>query len=159
MRFSHELSAGARVVDDIRFDAQRSAIGPLAHQTVRPASERVLLAGDAAAFVDPFTGQGIYLALVGARLAARAIEVALDRPECEREAWHGYERALLSAVRERTLIALMMRALVRWRIATRRATRALQRRPGDFTFLIDAVGAKTTANPWALAAAVGQALR
>jgi menaquinone-9 beta-reductase len=159
VRFSHELTDGARVIDDIRFDAQRQAIGPLAHHTVRPACERVLLAGDAAAFVDPFTGQGIYLALVGARLAAGAIEIALDRPERERQAWHDYERALVSAVRERKLIALMMRAMVRWRIATRRATQALQRRPGDFAFLIDAVCAKTTANPWALAAAVGQALR
>ncbi len=159
VRFSHELTDGARVIDDVRFDAQRGAIGPLAHRTVRPACERVLLAGDAAAFVDPFTGQGIYLALLGARLAAGAIEIALDRPECERQAWHDYERALVSAVRERKLIALMMRAMVRWRIATRRATQALQRRPGDFAFLIDAVCAKTTANPWALAAAVGQALR
>jgi flavin-dependent dehydrogenase len=159
VRFSSELTGGARVIDDIRFDAQRGAIGPLAHRTVRPACERVLLAGDAAAFVDPFTGQGIYLALVGARLAARAIETALDRPDCRRQAWHDYERALVSAVRERKLIALMMRTMVGWRIATRRATQALQRRPGDFAFLIDAVCAKTTASPWALAAAVGQALR
>ena len=159
VRFSHELTGGARVIDDIRFEAQRGAIGPLAHRTVRPACQRVLLAGDAAAFVDPFTGQGIYLALVGARLAAGAIETALDRPESERQAWHDYERGLVSAVRERKLIALMMRAMVRWRIATRRATQALQRRPGDFAFLIDAVCAKTTANPLALAAAVGQALR
>ena len=83
----------------------------------------------------------------------------MDRPESERQAWHDYERGLVSAVRERKLIALMMRAMVRWRIATRRATQALQRRPGDFAFLIDAVCAKTTANPLALAAAVGQALR
>jgi menaquinone-9 beta-reductase len=159
VRFSHELSDGARVVDDIAFDAQRRAIGPLAHRTVRQACDRVLLAGDAAAFVDPFTGQGIYLALLAARLAAQAIQDALDHPEHERQAWHDYERALASAVRERKLIALMMRTMVRFRIATRRATQALARRPGDFAFLIDAVCAKTTTNPWTLAAAVGAALR
>jgi menaquinone-9 beta-reductase len=157
--FSEFLTGGARVVDDVQFDARRGAIGPLAHRTVRPAHGRVVLAGDAAAFVDPFTGQGIYLALTGARLAARAVTSALADSQREAEAWREYARALGAAVRERQLVALMMRTLVRWNFATRRAARALRRRPDDFSFLIDAVCAKTTPNPLALAAAVGQALR
>jgi menaquinone-9 beta-reductase len=157
--FSEFLTGGARVVDDVEFDARRRAIGPLAHRTVRPAGDRVILAGDAAAFVDPFTGQGIYLALTGARLAARAVTSALDDPRREPDAWREYVRALRAAVRERELVAFMMRSLVRWNFATRRAARALRRRPDDFAFLIDAVCGKTTAHPLALAAAVGQALR
>jgi menaquinone-9 beta-reductase len=158
-RFSGTLTAGKRVIDDAGFDAGRRAIGPLAHRTSSPVCERVLLAGDAAAFVDPFTGQGIYLALMGARFAAAAVSSALAHPHREREAWHTYARTLSGAVRERKTIALMMRAFVGWNVVTHRATRALRRRPGDFAFLIDAVCAKTSTTPLSLAASVGQALR
>jgi menaquinone-9 beta-reductase len=158
-RFSDTLTGGAHVIDSVEFDARRHAIGPLTHRTVRPTHERVLLVGDAAAFLDPFTGQGIYLALTGARLAARAIASALEDPRREREAWQEYARALGGAVSERELVASMMRAFLRWHLVTRRAARALRRRPGDFSFLIDAVCAKQKATPLALAAAVGQVLR
>jgi menaquinone-9 beta-reductase len=158
-RFSDTLTRGTHVIDNVEFDARRHAIGPLTHRTIRPTHERVLLVGDAAAFIDPFTGQGIYLALTGARLAARAIAGTLEDPDREREAWLEYARALGSAVGERELVASMMRAFLRWRLVTRRAARALRRRPGEFTFLIDAVCAKQKATPLGLAAAVGQVLR
>jgi flavin-dependent dehydrogenase len=158
-RFSQALTGGAHVVDDLRYDEGRRGIGPLAHRTVRPTGHRVLLAGDAAAFIDPFTGQGMYLALTGGRLAAAALMEALASPARERAAWARYERSLGSALRDRELVALMMRAFVGWNVATKRATRSLHRRPGDFAFLIDAVCGKVRANPLALAAAVGAALR
>jgi len=157
--FSATLTGGKYVTDDARFAAHRRGIGPLAHRTVRPARERVLLVGDAATFLDPFTGHGVYLGLTGARLAARAIARAMARPQCEPDAWREYARDLGAALRERELIALMMRTMVGWTFATRRAARALQRRPQDFAFLIDAVCAKAPSHPLALAAAVGQALR
>ncbi|MCL6543773.1 MAG: FAD-dependent monooxygenase [Bryobacteraceae bacterium] len=53
------------------------ALGPLAHEAVRPGAPGVLLVGDAAKFYDPFTGEGVYMALLDARLAARTIEAAL----------------------------------------------------------------------------------
>lgn len=56
-----------------------AAVGPLGHHR-RPAGRgRVLLVGDAAAHLDPMTGQGVYLALRGAELCAAAVAAALER--------------------------------------------------------------------------------
>src|SRR6187397_203580 len=46
---------------------------PLGHRVTRRAGPRWLLVGDAAGFLDPFTGEGLHRALVSAELAAGAI--------------------------------------------------------------------------------------
>jgi flavin-dependent dehydrogenase len=53
------------------------AIGPLALSAPRVWAPGVALVGDAAGFYDPFTGEGVTLALRGAELAAEAIDAAL----------------------------------------------------------------------------------
>jgi geranylgeranyl reductase family protein len=52
-------------------------IGPMAQRTVCPTQDGILFVGDAAGFFDPFTGQGIYLALHSAELAAAAAQQVL----------------------------------------------------------------------------------
>jgi menaquinone-9 beta-reductase len=54
------------------------AVGPLALSAPRVWAPGVVLVGDAAGFYDPFTGEGVTLALRGAELAAAAIDVALQ---------------------------------------------------------------------------------
>ena len=46
---------------------------PLGHRVTRRAGPGWLLVGDAAGFLDPFTGEGLHRALVSAELAAAAI--------------------------------------------------------------------------------------
>ena len=46
------------------------ALGPLAYRVAPPREDGVVLVGDAAGFLDPFTGEGIYAALRSAELAA-----------------------------------------------------------------------------------------
>ena len=63
---AHRLRAG-RPVTPIRGAA------PIGHRVASPAGAGWLLVGDAAGFVDPFTGEGIHRALRSARAAADAI--------------------------------------------------------------------------------------
>jgi geranylgeranyl reductase family protein len=52
-------------------------VGSMARRARRTVGEGFLLIGDAASFLDPFTGEGIYEALKGARLAAPVVSAAL----------------------------------------------------------------------------------
>lgn len=54
-----------------------TGMAPIGHRVSASAGPGWLLVGDAAGFIDPFTGEGIYRAIRGARAAATAIEVAL----------------------------------------------------------------------------------
>jgi flavin-dependent dehydrogenase len=55
-----------------------SVLGPLAVETSAPGVDGMLLAGDAAGFVDPMTGDGLHLAIRGSMLAVREIHRVLD---------------------------------------------------------------------------------
>lgn len=67
-----------------RFAAARLAtapvvLGPLAVDVPKPALDGLLLAGDAAGFIDPMTGDGLRFAIRGAELtAAAALDVLAD---------------------------------------------------------------------------------
>jgi flavin-dependent dehydrogenase len=64
---------------------------PLGHRVTRRAGRGWLLVGDAAGFLDPFTGEGLHRALVSAELAAAAIAAhRRGRPT----AFGAYERAM-----------------------------------------------------------------
>lgn len=52
-------------------DAEWRTITPLARRAVSPLHKNLLLIGDAARVVEPFTGEGIYYALASGELAAR----------------------------------------------------------------------------------------
>ena len=74
------------------------ATGPFASRAVRPWSPGALLVGDAADFYDPFTGEGIYAALLGGELAAPHVVDAVRGIErgahsASRDALQQYERA------------------------------------------------------------------
>jgi flavin-dependent dehydrogenase len=47
---------------------------PIGHRVSRAAGPGWMLVGDAAGFIDPFTGEGIFRALRSARAAAEALE-------------------------------------------------------------------------------------
>ena len=51
---------------------------PIGHRVRRPAGRGWMLIGDAAGFIDPFTGEGIYRALRSARAAAEALAEGPD---------------------------------------------------------------------------------
>jgi len=64
---------------------------PLGHRVTRRAGPGWLLIGDAAGFLDPFTGEGLHRALVSAELAAAAIAAG---QRGHPDALHAYERTM-----------------------------------------------------------------
>jgi flavin-dependent dehydrogenase len=64
--------AGARREGPIR------GVARLARRVARPYGDGFVLVGDAAGFLDPFTGEGVYRAVRGAELAAEVIDEALS---------------------------------------------------------------------------------
>lgn len=67
------VARGHRSLSGAQRIGPRTAIGPLAHDVRAPVAEGLVLVGDAAGFLNPFTGQGVYLALTSAEAAAEAI--------------------------------------------------------------------------------------
>jgi geranylgeranyl reductase family protein len=71
---------GAGLVGRVR------ATGPLARRCRGTTTDGALLVGDAAEFVDPFTGEGLYAALRGAELAAPVVAAAVAARRADAEA-------------------------------------------------------------------------
>jgi geranylgeranyl reductase family protein len=79
------------------------AIGPLALECRALSAPGAVLVGDAAGFFDPFTGEGVTLALRAAELAALAIDGALGAQPVASALPRltGYERAYREATRDK----------------------------------------------------------
>lgn len=134
-----ELGRGHRSFANAQRVGTRAAYGPLAHSVRAPIGDGVILVGDAAGFLNPFTGQGVFLALTSAENAARAIVASAVGRSRERDAFATYaaDRAADFAARKR------LSAAVGWLIdvppLARRAAAKLARRPGLATTMVDAL--------------------
>ncbi len=67
--------------------------GPFAQRARRVVADGLALVGDAAEFHDPFTGDGIHMALKGAELAAPVVSAALESGDVSERALAPYARA------------------------------------------------------------------
>jgi geranylgeranyl reductase family protein len=94
-----EALGGARRITPVR------GVGPIARRVRRVAGPGYLLVGDAAGFLDPFTGEGVYRALRGAELAATAAELALHHPAALPL---GYESARRAAFADKERVSLLV---------------------------------------------------
>jgi flavin-dependent dehydrogenase len=70
---------------------QLAGAWPIGHRVTRRAGPGWLLVGDAAGFLDPFTGEGLHRALVSAELAAAAIRARASGRDA---ALAAYDRAM-----------------------------------------------------------------
>ncbi|MDB5094815.1 MAG: geranylgeranyl reductase [Candidatus Eremiobacteraeota bacterium] len=133
------LAGGARSFGDAVRIGPRVSIGPLAHRVRRPWAPGAVLVGDAAGFLDPFTGQGVFLALTGAERAADAIRAALRDPAREASAFAEYGRWRDADVAWRRRLARAVALLVDVPPLARRAANRLARFPDAGTALLDAL--------------------
>jgi flavin-dependent dehydrogenase len=124
--------AGARLV------GAPAVLGPLAVEVGDASIDGLLLAGDAAGFIDPMTGDGLRFAVRGAELVARAALEALEH------GWHGvHER--LTAQRHAEFAAKwrfnrMLRALVTSPAAIAAASAGARVAPSALHAAIDYAG-------------------
>ncbi|RMF84534.1 MAG: NAD(P)/FAD-dependent oxidoreductase [Nitrospinota bacterium] len=102
---SRRLSAGTGPIDVW-------TIGCFGHRAKQLTADGVLLVGDAATFIDPFTGEGVYLALRGAELAGEVAGEALRRGDTRRQSLIAYERRR-QELRRRYLLCALIQAIVR----------------------------------------------
>jgi flavin-dependent dehydrogenase len=114
---------GAQRVGDIR------GIGPMAHRPRRVAGDGFLLVGDAAGFLDPFTGDGIAEALLGAQLAASVADTALRAGDVSARELAPYRAARQRAFAARRQLGWLVQGFISSPALMDYATARLVRRP------------------------------
>ena len=116
------------------------AMGPLAYRVGEPRVGGVLLAGDAAGFYDPFTGEGLYTALRSAELLAEVAHPALTSGDVSAGALAPYARAKRAAFADKARVTQALQLIIAHRRLANIAARFLQRRPALLGTLMGVIG-------------------
>ena len=116
------------------------AMGPLAYRVGEPRVGGVLLAGDAAGFYDPFTGEGLYTALRSAELLAEVAHPALSTGDVSADALAPYARAKRAAFADKARVTRALQFIIAHRRLANGAARFLQRRPALLSTLMGVIG-------------------
>ena len=105
------LLSGARLKERVR------SVGSLAYD-VRPVScGGLVLAGDTTGFIDPFTGEGIYLSLRSAQLAAGIIQRAFSAGDFSKNFLVEYEQKRQKEFRQKFILSRILQKIIyrrRW---------------------------------------------
>jgi len=117
-------------------DSLLSGAGPLWQRARTITSNRVVLLGDAAGYVDALTGEGVSLALSSASRLARILPAAL-KGGAGPEAFAGWERGWRAEFNGYARLAQSLLWLSRRPHLRRRAIHALGRIPGLFDGLLE----------------------
>lgn len=133
------LGRGVRSFEGVTRVGPRVSFGPLAHDARGAVGPGAVLVGDAAGFLDPFTGQGVFLALSGAERAAAAILAALRDGAAADAAFAGYVRWRARDITWRRRLSKTVALLVDVPWLARRAAVRLARFPAVAATLLDAL--------------------
>jgi len=110
---SHAPSFAMRLRGSTRVSPWRGC-GPFAHKTRATVVPGMALVGDAAGYVDPLTGEGIYSALCGAYYLSVAIADHLDDPTAAKALLPGYLTARRRELYPRMQASLWLQRLLRF---------------------------------------------
>jgi len=132
-----ERTARAEIVREIL------VTGPFARRCRRPIADGALLVGDAADFFDPFTGEGVFAALRGGRLAADSIASALaSGGAASREQLEPYAAARGRVFHDKRVLERIAGLSATRPVLMRRFTRRLASRPGVADLWVGAAGGR-----------------
>ncbi len=115
--------AGAERIGGIR------GVGPMARRARKVAGDGFLLVGDAASFLDPFTGEGVYEALRGAYLLAPVADAALRAGDVSTRMLAPYRTARRRAFWAKRQVCWLVQGFVSAPPLMDYATARLDRRP------------------------------
>ena len=116
------------------------AMGPLAYRVGEPRVDGVLLAGDAAGFYDPFTGEGLFTALRSAELLADTAHSALTLGDLSTAALAPYARARNRELAAKSRVTRGIQLLIARRGLANVAAHALARRPALLDTIMGVIG-------------------
>jgi geranylgeranyl reductase family protein len=116
------------------------AMGPLAYRVDEPRVGGVMLAGDAAGFYDPFTGEGLYTALRSAEMLAEVAHAALSAGDVSTAALAPYAAARRAAFRDKARVTRALQLVIARRGLANVAAGFLQRRPALLSMLMGVIG-------------------
>jgi flavin-dependent dehydrogenase len=122
------------------FETPAAGAGPLARSARARIADRLVLAGDAAGYVDAITGEGLALAFEGAIALGHVLPEALLQGADQRSLLP-YEHALAAAWRRYAAVTRLVLGMARRPRLRRAVVRGLARRPRLFGALVSwAVG-------------------
>lgn len=128
------LLAGARLKEQVR------SVGSLAYD-VRPVPcGGLVLAGDTTGFIDPFTGEGIYLSLRSAQLAVGVIQKAFAAADFSREFLAEYDRQRQAEFRKKFILSRILQKLIYRRRWCDGVVALLRRNPQMAQTLVGVIG-------------------
>jgi flavin-dependent dehydrogenase len=99
-----------------------------------------MLAGDAAGFYDPFTGEGLYTALRSAELLTEVAHAALERDDLSVAALAPYRERRRAAFAAKARLTQALQVIIAHRRLANLAARFLQRRPALLSTLMGILG-------------------
>jgi flavin-dependent dehydrogenase len=120
------------------YEPVASDITPLS--TVRASADGALLVGDSALFIDPFTGQGIYLALRSAEMAFEVGAAALAAGDTGAVRLAAYDRLRGAEFAAKVTLSRLLQAIIYSPRAARDVAAALRRDPRGARRLIGLIG-------------------
>ncbi|PIQ97935.1 MAG: geranylgeranyl reductase [Nitrospinae bacterium CG11_big_fil_rev_8_21_14_0_20_56_8] len=133
-RLRREMLDGAQPAERVR------TVESLAFTVDPPAVGGLVLVGDATGFIDPFTGEGIYLSLRSAELAAGVIDEALRSGDVSRSALARYDRLRRSEFRHKFILSKILQKLIYTPSLSNRVIGVLSRHPRLAELLVGVIG-------------------
>ena len=127
-------------IHGMRPEGPLMAMGPLAYHVAEPRVAGVMLAGDAAGFYDPFTGEGLYTALRSAEMLAEVAHAALSAGDLSAAALAPYSRGRREAFRDKARVTRALQVIIARRRPANLAAHVLQRRPALLSMLMGVIG-------------------